>query len=200
MAYLDIYLNECPAYGWVGGSEFSTREVLLSNGYGRYNADWSQERFRASTNYLNISRDAQAGIRKVFRVCRARVHAFRFRDQLDYQANSEVFAIGDGVTTEFQLSASFTEDGETYTRRIYAIVSASITDNGSPATPVVDMRRGTVTFSVAPANGHILRWTGVFDLWVRFAQDYLPFSLDNPDATNGQVDVIEQPPPPEEGS
>lgn len=195
MAYLDTYLDPCPAYGWSGGSEFKTREVPMANGYSRYNADWSQEKLRISTNYLNITREAQAQIRKVFRVCRGRLHAFRFRDQLDYQADDLVFGIGDGSRLEFQLCALFTEDGETYRRNVHAIVSAAITVNGAPNAPLVDMRRGIVLFDAAPASGAILRWSGEFDIWVRFAHDYLPFSIDDLDATNGQIELIEQPPP-----
>lgn len=195
MAYLDTYLDPCPAYGWTGGSEFQTRIVSMANGHARYNADWAQEKIRVSTNYQNISIEAQRQIRKVFRVCRAQLHAFRFRDELDYEATNEIFAVGDGVRTDFQLSASFTEDGETYTRNVYAIVSAAVTVNGSPASPTIDLRRGKVVFVSPPANGAVLRWTGVFDIWVRFAQDYLPASLDNPNATNVQVELIEQPPP-----
>lgn len=195
MAYLDTYLEPCPAYGWTGGSEFLTREVSMQSGYSRYNAEWSQEKLRVSTNYLNISFDAQRNIRKVFRVCRGRLHAFRFRDELDYQADNEIFDTGDGVKTVFQLSASFSEDGETYTRRVYAIESATVTVNGAAASPLIDMRRGTVTFLAAPPAGAVLRWSGVFDVWVRFAQDYLPFSIDSINAVNGSVELIEQPPP-----
>lgn len=195
MSYLDTYLEPCPAYGWTGGSEFQTREVSMASGWARYNAEWSQEKIRVSTNYLNIDLEAQRQIRKVFRVCRGRLHAFRFRDELDYEAVDEVIATGDGATREFQLSASFTEDGETYTRNVYAIISAAVTVDDIAASPTIDLRRGKITFASAPAVGAVIRWSGIFDIWVRFAQDYLPFSLDNPNATNGSIELIEQPPP-----
>lgn len=199
MAYLDAYLQPCPGFGWNGGPEFSTRIVEMASGRERRNADWSQARHRYTAPYLNISKEAYRLIKQMHMVCRGQLHCFRFRDELDYQADNEVFAVADGVRTEFPLRKVSTIDGISYERHVYAILDADITDNNSPVTPTVDMDRGTVTFVVAPTNGHILRWTGEFDIWVRFNQDYLPFSLDNPNATNGTVDLIEVPPP-EEGS
>lgn len=193
--YLDAYLTPCPGYGWEGGPEFKTRIVDMPTGRERRNADWEQPRHRYTAPFLNISRDAYRQIKRMHLVCRGQLHAFRFRDQLDYQSTNEIFAIGDGVTTEFQLSKVSVIDGVEYARNVYAILSAAITDNNVAAAPVVDMERGLAAFSVAPIAGHVLRWTGEFDIWVRFNQDYLPFSLDNPDATNGVVDLLEVPPP-----
>lgn len=197
MAYLNAYLEPCPGYGWVGGPTFQTMITPLRNGRTRRNADWSQDKLVFIAPFNNISKEALRNIRRMFRVCRAQVHCFRFRDEHDYEATAEQFGVGDGVQTEFQLSATFTEDGESYTREVYAIVSAAITANGSPASPTIDMDRGLVIFAVAPTAGHVLRWTGVFDIWVRFNHDDLPFSLDNPDATNGQITLIEEAPPEE---
>ena len=195
MAYLDAYLQPCPGYGWNGGPEFRTSIVEMANGRERRNADWSQARHRYSTPYLNIGKDAYRLIKQMHLVCRGQLHAFRFRDQLDYQATNEIFGIGDGVEVEFPLRKVSTIDGISYDRFVYAILTASVTVNGSVATPTIDMDRGTVTFAAPPTDGHILRWTGEFDIWVRFNQDYLPFSIDNPDATNGTVDLLEVPPP-----
>lgn len=37
-------------------------------------------------------------------VCRGQLHTFRFRDELDYEADDELMAVGDGTSTTFQLS------------------------------------------------------------------------------------------------
>lgn len=195
MAYLDAYLEPCPGYGWSGGPEFHTRIVEMANGRERRNADWAEARHRYSTPFLNISKPAYRLLKQMHLVCRGQLHCFRFRDQLDYQAQDEIFGIGDGVETVFQLRKVSTVDGISYVRNVYAIVSASITEDGVAASPVIDLDRGAVTFAAPPGVGDLLRWTGEFDVWVRFNQDYLPFSLDNPDATNGSVDLLEMPPP-----
>jgi len=198
MAYLDAYLPGCPGYGWQGGPQFKTRIVQMANGRERRNADRAQAQHSYTAPFLNISRQAYRSLKQMHLVCRGQLHAFRFRDELDYQAENELFGVGDGTRTVFQLGKISTIDGISYERYVYAIVEAAVTANGVEVAPTIDMLRGTVTFSVAPAAGVVLRWSGEFDVWVRFAQDNLPFSLDNPDATNGQVDLLEVPPPEEE--
>ncbi|UYB51145.1 DUF2460 domain-containing protein [Xanthomonas sp. AM6] len=198
MAYLDAYLPPCPGYGFEGGPNFSTRIVEMANGRERRNADWSIARHSYTAPFLNISKEAYRELKRMHMVCRGKLHCFRFKDYLDFQAANEIFAIGDGVQTKFQLAKFSTIDGISYERPVYAIVAATITDNGAPVSPVVDMERGTVTFAAPPADGHVLRWTGEFDVWVRFDQDNLPFTLDNVNATNGQVELLEVPPPEEE--
>ncbi|WP_369913867.1 DUF2460 domain-containing protein [Xanthomonas sp. NCPPB 3005] len=198
MAYLDAYLPPCPGYGFEGGPKFSTRIVQMANGRERRNANWRSAQHAYTAPFLNISRQAYRELKRMHLVCRGMVHCFRFKDYLDFEALNEVFAIADGVRTTFQLAKFSTVDGISYEREVYAIVAATITDNGLAASPSVDMQRGTVTFASPPANGHVLRWSGEFDVWVRFDQDDLPFTLDNVDATNGQVSLLEQPPPEEE--
>lgn len=196
MAYLNAYLGPCPGYGWAGGAEFKTRIVEQQNGRSRRNAEWAQARHRYSAPFLNISKDAYREIKKMHLVCMGQVHAFRHRDALDYEAVNEIFSVADGVRTVFQLSKFSAIDGISYQREVYALKSTPvITANGSPVTPTINPRTGKVTFAVAPTAGVTLRWSGTFDIWVRFAQDYLPFSLDNPNATNGTVDLIEDDPP-----
>ena len=202
MAYLDAYIEECPAYGWQGGGEFKTTVEEMANGRENRNADWANIRHQYQMSFLNITKEAYRNIKQLHMVARGRLHCFKHRDQLDYQADNEVFAIGDGATTSFQLIKQSSIDGISYQRPVYVLdtrpgigEATVITANNVPASPFIDEDRGIVTFSVAPANGVVLRWSGTFAVWVRFAQDYLPFSLDNPDATNGQVDLIEMPPP-----
>lgn len=208
--YLKAYLRPCPGYGWTGGGEFSTRIVEMANGRERRNASWSQPRHRYSTPFNNISKVAYRELKSMHMVARGQLHAFLFRDELDFEAVNELFGVGDGVTLEFPLSKISVEDGVSYQRLVHALYSPdtdgsaqeetpTITANGSPAgTFAADYERGIIVFAVAPANGVELRWSGIFSIWVRFAQDYLPFSLDNPDATNGSVDLIEVPEPDEE--
>lgn len=201
MAHLDAYLGPCPGFGWQGGPEFSTQIVDLASGRERRNALWAQARHKFEAPFRNIKRDAYRRIKQMHLTCHGRLHAFRFRDELDHAAHDDVFAVGDGVATVFQLAKVSTIDGISYTRNCFAIKSASVLAGDDPADPVIDMLRGTVTFAEPPAVGVELAWSGEFDVWVRFDQDYLPFSLDNANARgdkfiNGSVTLIEVPPPP----
>lgn len=194
--HLNAYLQPCPGFGWQGGPEFSTQIVELQSGRERRNARWDQARHRYSAPYNNISHEAYEEIKRMFMVCRGQLHAFRFRDELDFEADDELFAVGDGVLEEFQLAIISIVDNEPQYRYIFAPVDAiEIFVDGVAATATVDYMRGTVTFDTPPADGAVLTWSGLFDVWVRFTQDYLPSSIDNVKVVNTSVDLIETAPP-----
>lgn len=196
MAYLDTYIEECPAFGWQGGGEFKTLVVEMASGAERRNAEWQNVRHRYQISFLNITKEAYRNIKQLHLVCRGRLHCFKFRDQLDFEATNEAFGVGTGARTQWQLIKQSLIDGVSYQREVYVIENITVRVNGTPTTAfTVDQDRGIITFNSAPSNGAALTWSGTFAVWVRFDQDYLPFSLDNPDATNGSVDLLEMPPP-----
>lgn len=197
MSYLDAYIPKCPSYGWQGGPEFSTLIVQMKNGRERRNAEIAFARHSFTVPFNNISPDDYAGIKQMHLVCRGQLHNFKFKDQLDYQAENEVFGQGDGATRVFQLQKTSTISGVSYNRQTYVIRDgATILVNGSAATHTIDQDRGLVTFASAPANLATIKGTWEFDLWVRFNQDNLPFSIDNIGVRTGSVGLIEVPPPP----
>lgn len=198
--HLDIYLEPCAGYGWQGGPRFKTSVETLENGDEYRNAEWIEVRHAFSAPYLNIKPAAYRSIKQNFLVCRGMLHAFRFVDELDHEATNETFGIGDGVEDTFQLFKRSELDGVSYDRQVYALPEVpEITINGTPTTAfTINLRTGQLRFDTPPALGEVLAWSGFFDVWVRFATDDLVFSLDNPQATNGTVELIEVPPPDEE--
>jgi uncharacterized protein (TIGR02217 family) len=206
--YFDAYIDVCPAYGWEGTPTFNTRLVTLANGRERRNANWSQPRMRYSANFQNILHEYYMRVLTMFMACKGREHCFKFRDELNYQATDQQFGVGDGTTDEFQLQTVFTVNGSIpYGRNVYAIRSISaVRVNGTPTTAyTVDLDRGVVTMDSPPANAAVLEWDGEFDIWVRFENDDLPFTIDsrsqaNGILINGSVNLIEVPPPPVEVS
>lgn len=204
MSHLDAYLAPCPAYGWSGGPQFKTAIEFLENGDENRNADWIEARHAYTAPFMNIGKDAYREIKQMFLSCHGMLNVFRFVDELDNEADDEQFGTGNGVTDLFQLNKVSTTDGVSYTRNVYAIrlgTTITVTVNGTPTTAfTVNNRTGQILFDSPPANGAVLRWSGFFDIWVRFATDTIPFSLDNPNATNGDVSVMEVPAPDEEVS
>ena len=199
MSYINDYIKRCPAFGWEGGPGFSTQIVDLANGRERRNAQWSRVRHKYSLPFQNIRPDAYMGIKQMHLTCRGRLHAFRFRDALDHMAIAEPFAVADGTRVTYQLLKQSVIDGVQYAREVFAVVDAQVFIDGVETAAAGDVRRGLVTFAVPPAAGAILTWSGTFDVWVRFDQDDLPFSIDNANAQgyfiNGTVTLIEVPPP-----
>lgn len=216
MAYLRAFIPACPAFGWSGGPRFKTRIKVLLSGRERRNADWRQCQFPYTLPFLNIGDDAYRAIAQMFYSCHGMLHTFLYRDPLDSVAQGEEFGIGDGVTKSFQLSKLSATDGVFYQREVYALYTPAadgsamlapptVTVNGTPTAVTVDYERGIVTFAVAPALGAVISWSGPFAVWVRFDQDWLPFSIDNRRdgddyARNGQVQLISDAPPAEEAT
>lgn len=197
--YLRAEIEQCPAYGWQASPTFKTLVVSMANGRERRNAEWNYARHSYTISFLNIKPEDYRDIKQMHYVCKGMLGSFQFKDALDFEAQNEVFDTGNGVKTVFQLRKLSAIDGVSYDRNIYIVRPGySITANGTPVSPTVDMDRGTVTFAVAPGAGVALRWSGEFRVWVRFNQDDLPFSLDNKNAVNGSVDLIEVPPPGED--
>lgn len=195
--FLDDYLAPCPGYGWEGGPNFSTSIEVLQNGDENRNAEWAEARHSYSAPFLNISKEAYRSLKTMFFACHGMLYAFRLVDELDHEADNEIFGAGDGVEDTFQLRKISVVDGAEYSRNVYALPAIpTITVNGTPTTAFsINLRTGQVRFDSPPAGAAVLRWSGAFDIWVRFATDSLRFSLDNPNATNGTVELIEVPPP-----
>lgn len=110
-------------------------------------------------------------VRSAFKVCRGSLHSFKFRDWDDYQATDQQFGEGDGTTTVFSLYKNYAFGSESYSRRIYQPVTPIALKKDGVAVVSgysVSYTTGVVTFSVAPADGAVLTWTGEFDVPVRF--------------------------------
>lgn len=210
--YVRNYIKACEAFGWEGGPEYNTEIVAMANKAEKRNAQWSQSRFFATVPFLNLSPERYEHVLAMFEDRMGRWGAFLYRNPLRYTADDVEFGVGDGVTTEFQLVAEVQVGLRKRTRNVYAIYipeedstgeavpsDVIVRVNGSVTPVSIDHDRGIVTFSSAPSMGAVLTWDGEFSHWVRFANDRLPFSIDNRSgdgfATNGMVELVEVNPP-----
>jgi uncharacterized protein (TIGR02217 family) len=194
--FIDDTIDECAAFGFTGGPTFRTNIAELRSWREKRNADVDMARHEYSAPYQNISQEGWREIRRMFFVCRGKLHSFRLRDPNDYQADQELFGIGDGVTSTFQLSNLSEADGVTYSRLVQLPVNPTIYVDGVEVAASVDLHTGEVEFgSNVPLLGEALTWSGFFDIKVRFDQDSLPFSLDSRRgegfALNGSINLIE---------
>ncbi len=194
--FIDATIDQCAAFGFTGGPSFRTNIAELRSWREKRNADIDMARHNYTAPYLNISDAGWREIRRMFYVCRGKLHSFRLRDPNDYIATQELFGIGDGVTARFHLSNLSEADGVTYSRLVQLPVDAIIFSAGVEVFPTIDIETGEVDFGATPpALGAALTWSGTFDVKVRFDQDELPFSLDNRGidgfAHNGSVNLIE---------
>lgn len=210
MAHLDAYLDKCPGFAWQGAPEFYTTVVPLRNKRSRRNANWAQPRWRFTVPFNNTFPEHYKQVLDMFRVCRGRLHAFRVRNWLNYQATGWTFGGGDGTTDEFQLGELITVDGLEFLDEVHALSldpdapAPQVFVNGVLAAATFNLRTGRVLFDTPPADDSVLTWSGWFDYWVRFLADDFPASIDNKSrgefVTNYQAELEETEAPDEEFS
>lgn len=98
---------------------------------------------------------------------------FLFWDRGDNTVNDQIFAVGDGTTTTFQITRTLQSGGIMATEPVLAFNGdpTILVDGTETAVTVGD--RGKVTFDTAPDDGARLNWTGRFYYRCRFEIDEL---------------------------
>lgn len=205
--HLDLYLDKCPGFGTGGAPAFNTNVVPLRNKRKRKNAEWSQPEWLFTFVFNNNNPTAYQQVLDMILLCRGRLHSFRARNPLFFNAQAWKFGYGDGTTTGFQLGRLVEGGGLSFLQQIHAL---SIEDdaptpvfyvNGVAAAAAFNDRTGWVEFDVAPADDAVLTFSAYFDFWVEFRADDLPASIDNKSADgfviNYQVEAVESDPPEE---
>jgi uncharacterized protein (TIGR02217 family) len=197
--HIDDTFAACAAFSYEVAPSFQTRIEPRRNGYESRNAERENVWHEVSIPFQNISKADVLDIKRLFLVCRGNLRTFRVRDWADYEAENEIFGVGGSGETDFQLRKISEAGGETYERLVLLPgADTVITVNGAPAgSHTIDRLTGIVSFAIAPAPGAILRWSGAFDLKVRFTADRLPFTIDNKSRgqfrMNGSIDLLEVP-------
>lgn len=194
---LDAELDPCIAWGFAGGPEFSTRMTALVNGRERRNARWANPRHRWSAPFQNITPEDYAEIKAMFVACLGMTHGFLFTDRLDHVATLESLGAAPAGSAAVQLVKTYTKGASSYTRTIVRPLATGFTlyQAGVAKAGTLDAETGLFTPTTAWTEGAALTWSGGFRIPVRFANDWLPFSIDDRAAgefaINGSVDIIE---------
>lgn len=184
--------------GASGGPEFTTIIQEAVSGKEQRIPQWSKSRARYDIAYGIRESDDPVGDYKavlaLFYAHLGQVYPFRFKDWSDYQADDDLFGLGDGSTTQFQIGKTYDPSlillnvpgSITYFRPIYLLVGNPVIKvDGVTKTVTVDYtisNSGLVTFISAPAGpspAAELTWTGEFDIAVRFDTDYLAVTMEH---------------------
>jgi uncharacterized protein (TIGR02217 family) len=180
-----------------GGPEKSTTIIASPfSGVSQRNVNRLDPLHRYSINTALLEPQQMNDLR-AFHHCRdGMARGFRMKDATEFWASSDgsfsnpigtpnQFGTGDGSTTVFGLYKTYTSGGVTRTRRIVKPVSGSVSIYKNDVLQTltthytIDYATGIVTFVSAPTNGHTLKWTGRFDVPVRFATDFFDVSMND---------------------
>jgi uncharacterized protein (TIGR02217 family) len=174
-----------------GGPERRTEIVTLGSGFEERNAVWANSRRRYDVGYGVKTLDDLHAVIAFFEARMGRLTGFRFKDFADSKSCAPGGAItpqdqplgtGDGATTVFALTKTYTSGSASWTRAILKPVAGTIrlAINGVETnTFTADPATGEITFTSPPANGATLTAGYEFDTPVRFDADSLMINLAN---------------------
>lgn len=189
-AFHDILFPLRWAFGTTGGPERRTDIVALGSGGEERNTPWAHGRRRYDAGAAMKSLDDLAELVAFFEARRGRLHAFRFRDALDFKScapslavgpNDQVLGEGDGARSAFLLRKLYGDSAAQYYRPIAKPVAGSVrvAVNGAETTDFSVSESGAVIFEAAPAARASITAGFLFDTPVRFDTDRLEVSVEH---------------------
>ena len=181
------------AFGTRGGPVRPTDILQLANGTEIRNAKTRHSR-RQYNAVAGLKSSLQAfELLDFYESRNGPLHAFRFRDPLDYKADNYI-GRGTGGQRDFELIKSYGEAPYQYVRRITKPVIGTVIafiDDVETAVSV-DYQRGQIQFETPPYLGAVISAQFEFDVPVRFASESLDIVLDDFGATQIQdIPLIE---------
>ncbi len=191
MAFDEVRFPDNISRGAKGGPQRRTRIVTLASGDEERNAVWANSRRVYDAAYGVRRADDLATVIAFFEARNGRLRGFRWKDWADYKsclpsgviaATDQMIGTGNGVTSAFQITKSYSSGSQNWKRTILKPVPGKvlIAANAIPLASgwTVDTTTGIITFSAPPATGVSITAGFEFDVPVRFDTDELPVTLD----------------------
>ncbi|MEN0088682.1 MAG: DUF2460 domain-containing protein [Pseudomonadota bacterium] len=186
-AFHDVRFPIEIAFGATGGPQRKTQIVAMASGAEARNTRWvhSKRSFNAGTGIKTL--DQLQEVVAFFEERRGAMHAFRFRDPIDFKScasssspsgTDQHLGIGDGATTRFALIKHYGTTPHAYARPIALPVDGTVRVevDGAAVSPQ-SVEDGAVTLSTAPAAGQAVTCGFEFDIPVRFDTDEMSVNL-----------------------
>ncbi len=191
MAFDNVRFPTAVARGASGGPERRTEIVSTASGREERNSRWSHSRRRYDVGVGIKSLGDLHNVINFFEARRGRLHAFRFKDHVDFKscaavatpsATDQVVGLGTGSLAAFQLVKTYGAPDRPYARTIIAPVSGTVlvAVNAAATTQfTLNAMTGVVTFNAGqiPAAGATVTAGFEFDVPVRFDTDQISINL-----------------------
>jgi uncharacterized protein (TIGR02217 family) len=191
MSFDEIRFPVAISRGGSGGPERRTEIVTTASGREERNSRWADSKRRYNAGFGVKSLDDIHAVVAFFEERRGRLHAFRWKDHVDFKscapagaitATDQLIGVGDGVTATFQLVKRYGSGLRDHIRLITKPVAGSvvIAVDGMPALNfALDATAGVVTFlpGSIPGVGAQVTAGFAFDVPVRFDTDQLSINL-----------------------
>ncbi|ABX36714.1 conserved hypothetical protein [Delftia acidovorans SPH-1] len=194
MSFIDVQINAKTNIGFAGGPEWRTLVVQMASGRNRRRQEWSMPHHKYTADYTTLRPQDQNDILAAFIAAKGQMHTFAMRDWNDYRARGEVIGQGDGTTTPVQLVKTYAFGPASYVRPITLPVERSVRvyQGGVLVASTVDRLTGLVTPDAPWEDGVEITADFDFNVRVRFASDYFPFTRDSNVSAQTTVELVEE--------
>lgn len=182
MTFLNIRFPSDIRYGFTGGPVYQTDISSADPAKQKRRSRFADPVYQFSADLQRFENNMPELI-AFFRLAKGALNSFRFKDWLDYSATDQQIGTGDGTKTTFQLIKIYTVDAYSEQRIITKPVLGTVVVkvNGITETGLtIDHTTGIIEFNTAPAPAASITASFEFDVHVRFDQDALPISKNNP--------------------
>jgi uncharacterized protein (TIGR02217 family) len=194
MAFIEDRLLDKVSYGFQIGPLFDTRITTLRNGHERRNRNWDTFKWRGTAPYNRIRAEHHVLLLGAHLACGGAADSFRFKNWMDYRVTGQSLGNAPAGSTAVQLVRDYETFGSTTHRRtITKPVSGTVTvyQNGVAKAGSTDTTTGLFTPDTAWTEGQPLTADFEYDIPMRFASDWLPFTQEEWNARTGEIELIE---------
>ncbi len=207
MALINEKFPELSTFGTSGGTDWNTTIVEQDSGLEQRFIRWPVGRHQYDIAGAIRTNSEFEAVRDFHWIAQGRGNYFRFKDWLDYKTADSVTATdsllldanglpaqGDGVSTEFYLSKTYSVGASSLYRPIVLPIEATVLvaiDGVPQATPgdyTLDATTGKITFTTPPLAATVLTNGCEFDVPCRFNADFLPANIVNKSGDEFLVD------------
>jgi len=192
MSFHEVRFPTNLSFGALGGPERRTEIVTLSNGFEERNTPWAHSRRRYDAGMGLRSLDDIEAVVAFFEARQGQLHGFRWKDWSDYKSGAatadvafddQEIAVGDGVTSVFQLAKVYRSGGHSYSRPITKPVRGTVRvglardELQEGIDYEFDTTTGLLSFSHPPDPEVPITAGYEFDVPVRFDSDHIHTSV-----------------------
>lgn len=190
-SFIEERLLDEMAYGFSGGPTYNTLITSLRSGVQRRKIQRTRPLHRFAGSFDRREDAVVEQLLDAYHATYGAAVGFRFKNWLDYEATAEVIGVATGALQSLQLIKTYKFGTSANPVPIRKPVQGEVQlfANGTPIASTTNTSTGLVTFSAAA--GHVISWTGEFDLPVSFDSDEFVGQIDTYGASTINVQLIE---------
>lgn len=193
MAFFEERMNPDLTFGAQGGPVFSTSRAVSTSGREVVNRNWSLPLHRYNVQHCIKTAADFDEILAFFYVVSGAFDGFRYKDWNDFtDDNRGILTLVSG--SQYQMFKTYTKGSRTFNRKISKPVAGvqifrfrSGVQSNITGSSTIDLTTGLVTVTGHVA-GDTYRWSGEFDVPVRFMSDDLLYTIVNKSGTEFLID------------